>query len=66
MFRSGCATSGDPGDGGPLMSDPYVIAGVSDGGAHAKFFTGGSYATDLLTWLVRDTKKMTLEEAHCT
>ena len=49
---------------GELMRDPYVIAGVSDGGAHTKFFTGGSYTTDLLTWLVRDTHELTLEEAH--
>ena len=43
---------------------PYTIPGVSDGGAHTKFFTGGSYTTDFLTWLVRDTEKLTLEEAH--
>ncbi len=64
MFRSGLATSGDPELVGPLMSDPYVIAGVSDGGAHTKFFAGGSYTTDYLTWLVRDEKKISLEEAH--
>ena len=64
MFRSGLATSGDAEMVGPLMSDPYVIAGVSDGGAHTKFFAGGSYTTDYLTWLVRDTKKISLEEAH--
>ena len=29
-----------------------------------KFFTGGSYTTDFLTWLVRDTNEITLEEAH--
>jgi N-acyl-D-aspartate/D-glutamate deacylase len=46
------------------MSDPYVIAGVSDGGAHTKFFSGGSFTTDFLTWLVRDTGKISLEEAH--
>jgi len=63
-FRSGLPTSGDPDKVGALMNDPYVMAGVSDGGAHTKFFTGGSYTTDLLTWLVRDTGKMTLEEAH--
>lgn len=63
-FRTGLATSGDADLVGPLMSDPYVIAGVSDGGAHTKFFTGGSYTTDFLTWLVRDTGKVSLEEAH--
>ncbi|MCC6205375.1 MAG: amidohydrolase family protein [Hyphomicrobiales bacterium] len=63
-FRTGLATSGNPDLVGPLMNDPYVMAGVSDGGAHTKFFTGGSYTTDFLTWLVRDTKKVSLEEAH--
>jgi len=33
-------------------------------GAHTKFFTGGSFTTDFLTWLVRDTGKVSLEEAH--
>ena len=47
-----------------MMSSPYVIPGVSDGGAHTKFFVGGSYPTDFLMWLVRDTGRMTLEEAH--
>jgi N-acyl-D-aspartate/D-glutamate deacylase len=46
------------------MRDPYITAGTSDGGAHTKFFTGGSYPTDLLTWLVRDTGQVLLEEAH--
>ncbi len=63
-FQTALATSGDAELVGPLMSDPFVIAGVSDGGAHTKVFTGGSYTTDFLTWLVRDTGKMSLEEAH--
>ena len=63
-FRGGEATSGNAKWVGELMRDPFVIPGVSDGGAHTKFFTGGSYTTDLLTWLVRDTQELTLEEAH--
>lgn len=63
-FRTGCFTSTDPVKVGAVMNDPYVLPGVSDGGAHVKFFTGGSYPTELLTWLVRDTQQMTLEEAH--
>lgn len=48
-----------------MMNDsPYAIPGVSDGGAHTKFFTGGSYTTDFLTWLVRDEQVVSLEEAH--
>ena len=40
------------------------IPGVSDGGAHTKFFTGGACTTDFLRWLVRDEEVVTLEEAH--
>ncbi len=41
-----------------------TVAGFSDGGAHAKFQTMGIYPTDLLSWLVRDTGTITLEQAH--
>ena len=48
-----------------MMNDSdYTIPGISDGGAHTKFFTGGGYTTDFLRWLVRDEGKVTLEEAH--
>ncbi len=50
---------------GEMITDsPYTFPGVSDGGAHTKFFNGGSYTTDFLLWLVRDEKKISLEEAH--
>ena len=64
MFAGGWASSMDPEKVGELMLHPYVIPGVSDGGAHTKFFTGGAYTTDFLTWLVRDTETISLEEAH--
>ena len=47
-----------------IIESPYTIPGVSDGGAHTKFLTAGSYPTDFLMWMVRDTGKVTLEEAH--
>jgi N-acyl-D-aspartate/D-glutamate deacylase len=47
-----------------INQSDYTIPGVSDGGAHTKFFTGGAYTTDFLYWLVRDEQKVTLEEAH--
>ena len=47
-----------------MMSSPVAIPGLSDGGAHIKFLTLGVYPTDMLTWLVRDTHSLTLEEAH--
>jgi N-acyl-D-amino-acid deacylase len=49
---------------GVYNDSPYTIPGVSDGGAHTKFFTGGAWTTDLLAWMVRDEKKLTVEEAH--
>lgn len=64
-FRSGSPVSYDTALVGPLMSDPYVIAGVSDGGAHCKSSVSGSYTTEFLTWLARDTNQISLEEAHC-
>ena len=47
-----------------MIGSPYAIPGVSDGGAHTKFFTGGAYTTDFLTWLVRDEGAVSLEDAH--
>ena len=49
---------------GVITESPYTIPGVSDGGAHTKFFTGGAWTTDMLTWMVRETGQLTLEEAH--
>jgi N-acyl-D-amino-acid deacylase len=64
LYRTQDVASPDPVKTGMLCRDQHVIPGISDGGAHTKFFTGGSYTTDLLTWLVRDTGQMTLEDAH--
>ena len=47
-----------------INDSPFTFPGVSDGGAHTKFFTGGAFTTDFLRWLVRDEQKITLEEAH--
>ncbi len=47
-----------------VMTSPYTIAGLSDGGAHMKFLTTGVWPTDLLMWMVRDTRALSLEEAH--
>jgi N-acyl-D-aspartate/D-glutamate deacylase len=54
----------DPSQAVRLMSNSAVTVGVSDGGAHTKAHALGFYGTDLLTWLVRDTRRMTLEEMH--
>ena len=47
-----------------MNESAYAIPGVSDGGAHTKFFTGGAYTTDFLSWLVRDEGLVSLEDAH--
>jgi len=47
-----------------LFRGGHSLPGISDGGAHMKYFVGGGYTTDTLTWLVRDTGKLSLEEAH--
>ncbi len=46
-----------------LMGSELTIPGVSDGGAHTKFFMGGVYPTEFLM-KVRDNKVMSLEAAH--
>ena len=47
-----------------MLDCPYLIPGVSDGGAHTKFFTGGQYPTEFLERLVREHSMLSLEEAH--
>jgi N-acyl-D-amino-acid deacylase len=47
-----------------INNSRFTFPGVSDGGAHTKFFCGGAFTTDFLCWLVRDEQKVTLEEAH--
>jgi len=47
-----------------LIGNPYVIPGLSDGGAHLKYLAAGSYGTEYISRYVRDTPLTTLEEAH--
>jgi len=47
-----------------MLDYPWLIPGVSDGGAHTKFFTGGQYPTEFLERLVREREMLGLEEAH--
>ena len=64
VFRTNELSSTDPKKTGELVRNQHVIPGVSDGGAHTKFFTGGSFTTDLIVWLVRESGELTLEQAH--
>lgn len=47
-----------------IMEYPYSIPGVSDGGAHTKYFTAGRYPTETLILFARDNPVLSLEEAH--
>jgi N-acyl-D-amino-acid deacylase len=47
-----------------IVDDPYVLFGVSDGGAHTKFLTAGRYPTETLCKIVREHEMISLEEAH--
>jgi N-acyl-D-aspartate/D-glutamate deacylase len=47
-----------------LMKSPYIVPGPSDGGAHTKMTAGGGFGTDIIEWLVREEKTLSLEEAH--
>ena len=47
-----------------IVDDPYVLFGVSDGGAHTKFLTAGRYPTETLCKVVRQHGMISLEEAH--
>ena len=47
-----------------VVEYPWTIFGVSDGGAHTKFFCGGKYPTETLIRFVREYQWIELEEAH--
>jgi N-acyl-D-aspartate/D-glutamate deacylase len=47
-----------------IHSPATPIFGVSDGGAHTKFFTGGRYSTEALIKIGRDHNLMSLEDLH--
>ncbi len=46
-----------------IVNDSTLL-GVSDGGAHTKFFCGGRYSTESITRMVREMNMMSLEEVH--
>ena len=56
--------NGDIGHLREIVDNPYVLFGVSDGGAHTKFLTAGRYPTETLCKIVREHEMVSLEEAH--
>lgn len=64
QLRSPQISSLDPAQAVRLFSHYATVLGGSDGGAHTKSFGMGHAPTDLLIWLVREEKRLTLEEMH--
>lgn len=64
QLKSAAISATTPDQALEYLAHPAVIGGGSDGGAHTKAFGMGHYATDLLIWLVREEKKLSLEEMH--
>lgn len=53
----------DPEAVATLLSSPYTVVGLSDGGAHVQFDSGVSFSTRLMGHWVREKQIMPLEEA---
>ena len=64
QLRSAQISSTDPRQAARMLSHVATVVGGSDGGAHTKSFGMGHVPTDLMIWLVRDQKLITLEEMH--
>ena len=47
-----------------VTSECTPILGVSDGGAHTKFFTGGRYSTEAIIKMNRENRILELEDLH--
>ena len=47
-----------------LIDHPFVIPGLSDGGAHLKYLADGTWGTEYLSKYVREHHFSTLEDAH--
>lgn len=64
QLKSPAISATSPDQALEYLAHAGVVGGGSDGGAHTKVFGMGHYATDLLIWLVREEKRLTLEEMH--
>jgi N-acyl-D-amino-acid deacylase len=47
-----------------VMTDPSVLPGVSDGGAHVRFLTAGRYPTETIIRAAREADILSLEDVH--
>jgi N-acyl-D-amino-acid deacylase len=64
QLRSPIIGSLDPAQAARLFGHYATVLGGSDGGAHTKSFGLGHVPTDMLIWLSREAKLMTLEALH--
>ena len=64
QLRSAQISSTDPRQAARMLAHRATVVGGSDGGAHTKSFGMGHVPTDLLIWLVREEKLMSLEDMH--
>jgi N-acyl-D-amino-acid deacylase len=47
-----------------VLTNPSVLPGVSDGGAHVRFLTAGRYPTETIIRAVREADVISLEDVH--
>jgi len=64
QLRSPQISSLDPHQARRLFAHPHTVIGGSDGGANTKSFGMGHAPTDMMLWLARDEKLMSLEDLH--
>ncbi len=63
-FRAADTSNVDVDFAEAVLRHKRVVPGTSDGGAHVKFYSGGQYSTDNIVHMVREQKRMSLEEMH--
>ena len=63
-FRTTEVLSQDPAKNAEILRHKRSVPGTSDGGAHVKFFSGGHYSTEMISWLVREEGLLSLEDVH--
>ncbi len=63
-FRTPAPSGNDPVLMASALNHPHVLSGTSDGGAHSKFYIGGHWPTELISWLERDQGLISLEDIH--
>lgn len=63
-LRSPSVTSHNVVETAKITKHKRVVLGVSDGGAHNKWFAGAFYPTDAIKWFTRETSELDLETVH--